>query len=198
MTFQISSKLNNKLFDFYYKISSHKFVKQQMDDISNDLNEETLENIVGDIEDDWLTFVQITLFKTYSFKDDEIRNEYIKQGKEWIEKMLVDTDFNDCEDINLKQNVQCPGTRYVDSMRACIQLNGELYAKEEYYIMNNKSAKKNCCYLMFVLRLFGLWCLFDTIAYFKTKSNHKSFVFVKELKLEEKDKKGKDIVTAGK
>ena len=42
----------------------------------------------------------------------------------------------------------------------------------------------------FILRLLGLWCIFDTIVYFKTKSNHKSFIFVKELKVTPKEKKG--------
>ena len=119
-----------------------------MDDISNDLNQENLNNIVGEIDNGW--FVQVTVFKTYSFKDEKVRTEYIKQGKDWIEEILKNTDFNECDDIKLQQNVNYGGLRCTGHMRTFVPLNPQSYAGTIYYIMKNKSIKISWkCILLF-------------------------------------------------
>ena len=39
-----------------------------------------------------------------SLKNEEIRNEYIEQGREIIEEVINDLDLDQCDDVELKQD----------------------------------------------------------------------------------------------
>ena len=152
------------------------------------MNYAHINDVFDDIDNKW--FVQVTVYKTYSFKNEEIRNEYIKQGKDWIERVLKNTDLDGCEDVKSRQFVQCKDYTWSQNHRVAIPKNPKLYEQETYYIINNKAGMSNWRCLRHILTLFGLWCILDTIICFQTRSSHASFVFVKELRLEMKEDRG--------
>jgi len=137
-------------------------------DISTTLNQTSIDRFMDDVEIDG-GIANVCLFKTYAFQDEAMRNEYIKQGMEFIVETLKD--LHDCTDIKLNP----------------LGLNEAYWKQQSYVIQNNAAKRTQICY--WFCHWTGFWCVFDTMVYCKMQKQRKAFVVVKEIQIKDKERK---------